>query len=456
MQIPLHSRTIRKRSQRIWKALLYVTAIYLVTVSAIAALTTGATTKVHKPLRAFPHRTPRPPYVVAPDPIHSSEQGLPPTTTNGVPKRPSWAIRTIEVFPTRIILLRGGKKINSIAFDGQHATLPNVAATIGRPSWIKSSKGTVTLNTALVMEKSTVLRVSGPTTKIVNLVDRPGVLLGSRGAVMHLTRVHITSTAQRSMKYHPFVLADYKSRLDIVHSVFTGLGYDWNGSYGISWLAGSSGYAVDSKFANNFIGIYTDRSANLAYVRNTLSHNQLYGFDPHSYSSHILIANNEAYGNGRHGIIFSNHVTHSQVLGNYSHDNGENGIMMDEHSTSNLISRNRSVGNHGDGIVLAASGFNTVTYNQVVGNRVGLQASKVSRQGQIAHNQIVGNLLASQGLNPLNATNIQRDSLRQKWNIQVVLAVICASTLLLIVLSAAFVNVVFGKRSSNPLALSEG
>ena len=49
-----------------------------------------------------------------------------------------------------------------------------------------------------------------------------------------------------------------------------------------------------SLFENNFIGAYTDRSDGLQITNSNFFHNSLYGIDPHSYSTNLLVEGNNS------------------------------------------------------------------------------------------------------------------------------------------------------------------
>jgi parallel beta-helix repeat protein len=310
------------------------------------------------------------------------------------------ALRGIDVRQSQLRLVAGGQLVRSIDFPhaGQTVTLPQIVAAIHDPSWISmDGSGVVTLNAALVQEPGTKLRVTEPVTS-VRIVNRQNASIAGSHAVATFSGVTVTSwdaAADRPVLRpkigRPFVLYEKASRFDIDHSTFRYLGSDVSSSYGVSWRqGGSTGTVTQSLFEHNFFGVYSYRAANILFEHNTFRRNVYYGMDPHTYSSHLTIRDNNVYGNGDHGIVFSRFVTDSLVADNHVHDNKVNGIMMDYHSNSNEI-RDNVVRHNSQGIVMSGSGDDYVHDNQVADNEIGIRASHDGAVGErIRHNTISG------------------------------------------------------------------
>jgi parallel beta-helix repeat protein len=182
------------------------------------------------------------------------------------------------------------------------------------------------------------------------------------------------------------------SRVDIARSEIGYLGFDATTAYGLSWRSGSTGSVVDSDVHHNFFGLYSYEAVDLEVRNNVFRNNVFYGIDPHDYSSGLTISSNETYGNGSHGIIFSQGVVNSVVRDNYSHDNGSNGIVMDDESNENVVAHNVVEHNEGDGIVILGSSRVLVRDNDVRDNRVGIRVNYVSGDNVIRGNRIEGNV----------------------------------------------------------------
>jgi parallel beta-helix repeat protein len=146
----------------------------------------------------------------------------------------------------------------------------------------------------------------------------------------------------------------------------------------VNWRR-STGGATDSVFHHNFFGAYSYQARGLVFRGNVFRDNKLYGLDPHTGSTRLVVERNQAFRNGAHGIVFSEDVTDGVVRGNRSFANGDNGIVLDERSDRNLVSGNLVEGNQGDGIVILGSSDNLVRGNVVRGNRVGIEVRAPAR-----------------------------------------------------------------------------
>lgn len=273
------------------------------------------------------------------------------------------------------------------------------------------------LRAALILESGSHLTIAAPETTAVHMVNEPGVFMGVKDAALVVKHVTIQAVDEQGAaavtkpsQYRPFVVAKRGASLTADHAAFTNLGYDWNGSYGVSWMDGSGGSSRSSTYAAGFIGVYTDHVSGVVFDGDIYRGNQLYGIDPHSSSSRLTIRNCMAEDNGAHGIIFSDDVTTSTVMGCVSHNNGENGIMMDKRSVGNTISDNSVLGNRGDGIVLSDSPDTVLASNLIKSNRVGVQLSPTSVwSSQVTQNTVVDNVVAAQGVELESSNTVARN-----------------------------------------------
>lgn len=359
---------------------------------------------------------PRPPYVPALDPIKMLEGGFAPNSSNAKPVAFADS-RAIEVYSNRVVLLRGGQQ--DIVIPGAVTTLSNLVSVINNPNWLEydPSTGQAQLKVALIIKQGN-FRISEPV-KSVALLDQPSNFIGVQNAALSFSNVSVGVYGKKVAAYYaPFVFAT-SSTMNITNSHFTGLGWDWNGSYGTTY-SDSTGNITGSSFNGGFIGLYTTMSHNMTIKDSSFNDNRLYGLDPHTYSSHLTISHVTAMRNKAHGIIFSEHVTNSVISDSTSSDNGENGIMMDARSLGNTIQRNTVTGNTGDGLVSASSPGNEWLNNTVDGNRIGVRFDpNDSRNARVANNTVTNNGLASQDIT-LDNTNTVVDNGGQ-WNFHVLL-----------------------------------
>ena len=319
------------------------------------------------------------------------------------PKKYATSSRRHVILRTnRVELLQGTRVLDSMPLDGRRATLPAVAAAVARsshPDWLaQPSRGVYLLRVALAQDRGTTLTVAAPAVAELRLLSQPEVYLVAVGAHGVYKGVSVTSWVEgrgrpdpNPKALRPFVLYGPGSVLEIERSRFGYLGTDRSrGAYGVSW-EDATGKAIASTFHNNFFGVYTFESRDIAFVGNVFRDNALYGLDPHDYTTGLKVIANRAYHNGTHGIVFSVGVVDAVVRDNHSFANGANGIVMDQRSNRNLITGNLVEGNKGDGIVLLGSSDVTVRGNEVRANRVGVRVNLRSARNLIEHNLIQGN-----------------------------------------------------------------
>jgi parallel beta-helix repeat protein len=425
--------------------------LVFLTVAAVGAILTLAIGRNHQAhqLRSPGAAPARASYIAALDPVTAAEQGVPPGASEQNPLR-SRSIRAIKVFPTHLDLVAGGRLLRSVATQ-RFTTLAEITKSVADPDWITSRpNGAVVLNAALIVEHGAGLAVGPPATRQVLLADVPGVFLGANGGTLHLDQVSVSSLRDSKIgshdpsAYRPFVLATNYAYLTVKHSTFSNLGWDWNGSYGVSWMSHSHGHAYESRFTGNYIGIYTDHVGSLLFRGNTIQGNELYGLDPHSRSENLVVADNTVVANASHGVIFSDNVHHSAVYGNTVKGNGQNGIMMDANSANNLIRNNRITENRGDGIVLSNSPSNRVSTNEVEHNRVGIHVAN-SAASQVSGNTIRHNDETVQGVSS------DGNTVPATWNVRAIAYIWSLAALILVALQAMTWTRVRGTRRLRPL-----
>jgi len=379
-----------------------------VAILGLATMCSFAFGRNHEALTSFqvPYR---PPYVPAPDPLKAAELGLASSSTLAHPKH-SPAVKAIIVFPRHVELARGGRRVAMLPI--RVTSLSDLARQIHSKAWIEQAGLVVTIASPLIVESGAVMTIGGPEVKTVRLLA--GATLGANSGRLSFDGVHVLSWDSAGQpingptdKPRPSILAEDNARMVITHSVFSNLGWDWNGSYGVSWLNGATGSATSSTFEDNFIGLYTGHVSGLTFDTDTFLANELYGLDPHSDSTNLTISGDLAEDNTGHGIIFSDGVTDSIVTNCISRHNKENGIMMDADSVDNTIRNNNIYDNAGDGIVLSNSPNNQVLGNNVSHNRIGIHITHGNATSQtiVQGNGIEWNEIAFQDIS-INQSNV--------------------------------------------------
>lgn len=367
---------------------------------------------------------PRQPYTPALNPIALAELGLAPDTA-GRDREALKAVardnrvQLISVRREGVTLIRGGETVRSIETPTPPANLDELTGIINDGSWIdRRGPGHIGLAAALVIYNGVRFTFGGPPVKEISLLDRFSVFIGTLGGVVEFVDVKVRAAdAETSQlhRYRPFIVAMKGAQMNIRGSEFSGLGWDWNASYGVSWVQDSTGEVVDSTFRNSFVGVYTSHAVGLSFRRCVFRDNTLYGLDPHTYSRNLTVDDVLAEGNGAHGIIFSDHVTDSVITNSISRNNGQNGIMMDKRSTGNRIEGNTVLGNRGDGLVTNDSPNNLFIDNIVESNRVGVRVDPPgSGDGDFRGNQILRNGSAAEDIT-LSEANVVRAN-GGNWN----------------------------------------
>lgn len=316
--------------------------------------------------------------------------------------------RVIYLQADRIELIAGGQLVRTIPFPDATATVPfeRVVETVADPTWVvEAAPGVFELSAAFVHGEGTTVTVAAPRVTEVRLLDLPSVFFGGLGSTARFEGVLVTSwdpdlaaPDEEPADGRPFVLYQAGATLDVIDSEMSYLGSDRVSAYGVSWRSeGTTGEVLDSTFAHNLFGVYTFEAADIIFRGNVFRDNILYGFDPHDFTTGLVVEDNQAYGNGSHGFIVSRSVTDSVLRRNHSYDNGGNGIMMDSSSDRNRIESNLVEGNAKDGIVLLDSAENVVIGNVVRGNRVGIRVNGLESIGnRIERNVIEGHEIGLQ------------------------------------------------------------
>ena len=194
-----------------------------------------------------------------------------------------------------------------------------------------------------------------------------------------------------------------ESRMDIVDSEISYLGYNAAESYGLVWkVIGSPGAdfglydkvnvygdIFGSNIHHNYFGMYTFGHEGGRWVGNQMHHNVQYGFDPHDDSDNLLIEDNDVYDNGNHGIIASKRCNDVVIRNNRSYNNAGNGIMIHRSSDDALVEGNESYLNEDSGVALFASKRSIVRSNMLLDNgNAGVRLSMGQSDSRVDDNEI--------------------------------------------------------------------
>jgi len=243
------------------------------------------------------------------------------------------------------------------------------------------------------------LRVTGPVTLRIG----PGAFLaaGHGGTILFRDLQVVGVDAAGHPKPKPvrgrgFLVATVGGRLRLEHDHVVDLGFPGTLAYGVSFRRSRPGSGIfDSVVSGNYFGVYTSAATDVAVIGSRVTHSTIYGIDPHTFSSHVVIRNNVVTSSGVHGIILAQGVHDSVVHGNVVRGAGLHGIVLYDHSDRNRITDNRVSGTF-DGIVVADSSRNRILRDVVAGaTRFALRVSGVANSNLISLDTLSGALVGA-------------------------------------------------------------
>ena len=190
-----------------------------------------------------------------------------------------------------------------------------------------------------------------------------------------------------------------QSRMDVIDSDVSYLGYYSSESYGLTWKVSGTlndvsvyGYIINSHIHHNYFGVYTYGAKSMMISGNEFNSNIKYGLDPHDDSDYLTIINNSSHDNGDHGIICSQRCNNLIVRYNNSYNNAGHGIMFHRSVDNSIIEYNNIFNNADTGIALFESNNNIVRGNLIQGNKNGIRLSVGSSSNRFFTNIILGSL----------------------------------------------------------------
>jgi parallel beta-helix repeat protein len=191
---------------------------------------------------------------------------------------------------------------------------------------------------------------------------------------------------------------------DLVEATDMGYGTGW--ASGAAWKGRpgerAKGNVSRSRFERNFFGAYTFECDSMRWTDNIFANNDIYGFDPHDNSDYFLVTGNQAFGNTRHGIIFSRGCRGNVLRGNASFSNGGHGIMFDDGKVVNdgnprhrypmrpevNVMEDNEVWGNDVGIALQGAMDHVIRGNRIRDNRFGIRLDGSDRT-RISNNTIL-------------------------------------------------------------------
>jgi parallel beta-helix repeat protein len=286
---------------------------------------------------------------------------------------------------------------------GANTTLAGISGLIARPDALRElAPGEWLLGANLSVEEGANLRIAAPATQRLKLKSDGDdfVSLKALGGQLAIDGVCVTSWDTRRNSFdedhtdgRAFILARNGARMDVHGADVRYLGYNGAEAYGLSWrLAGTTGEIVDSFISHNFYGVYSFEVNDLVIRGNEAAYNVMYGIDPHTKSNRLVIENNVAHDNGKHGIILAEECSDGVIRGNVAYNNLHHGIVVYQRSNNNLIENNTTYGNGGHGINVNDSAGTTVRANTVYDNlEAGIGVGQRASATELVDNQVFAN-----------------------------------------------------------------
>lgn len=321
--------------------------------------------------------------------------------------------------------LRYSSTSNTLYVTGSTISCTPADLNSYKPTLVTGSAGTYLVNVNLKFSAGatfdvTGTSVSGGTTNVLRLKSNNGTAVTDVVSVIadygniRFDHTNVTSwntaTNSSDLEYatykRAFVAvrsrlvsgAKNESRMDVLNSDISNLGYNGTEAYGLTWkVEGSAFSTVDvlgdiknSRIHGNYFGVFTFGAYGMNIDSNEFDHNIKYGLDPHDDSDSLVINGNNLHDNGSHGLICSQRCDHLTITNNTSTKNKGNGIMLHRSVDDSVVDNNIITGNSDAGIALFESNTNTVTNNTITGNVNGIRLSVGS-----SYNTFSGNTISS-------------------------------------------------------------
>jgi parallel beta-helix repeat protein len=305
-----------------------------------------------------------------------------------VPERPK--VSGPDPVPRRATTISKHEVIRS--FADLRAALPrHTLVRRGRRDWL--------LTRPIGLADRAALRLVGPGTLRLG----PGAFVVARhGGTVDLRGIRVLGVdrrgraQQRPVAGRGFLAATLGGHLRLEHDVLAHIGHLGKLTYGISFRrSGARSGIIHSTVVDAYFGVYMSLASGVQVVGDRFLHSVIYGIDPHTSSSRLVIRGNLVAGSGVHGIILAQGVHDCLVVDNVVRRAGLHGIVLFDHANRNVVTGNR-VSETFDGIVVQDSSGNRVSRNSVAGaRRAGIRVTGASTGNLFARNRLTGALVGA-------------------------------------------------------------
>ncbi len=301
-----------------------------------------------------------------------------------------------------------------ISSPGRLTSPADVANSLPSGVMSQTSSGAWLISRPVAIEGPVTVSLSGP-----GEIDlAPGAfLLVENGGSLTMTGLTIRAVAASSLTPpSPSAQRGFVAALTGGQLVMRGDNvYDLGGlsdyGYGISMEQPAKGSGVWScAITGNYFGVYLSQANGVQIVGNTVSHSTVYGIDPHTNSSHVLIEDNQVIDSGVHAIVLAEGVTQSTVSGNTISGAGDHGIVLYQSADRNTVTGN-TIGGVFDGIVVTDAAGNRVSGNRVTAIRFGLRVGGSSSTDNILQGNFVsGAMVGAYVYDDAAGTNVSNNT----------------------------------------------
>ena len=281
---------------------------------------------------------------------------------------------------------------------GASATSIGKLVALSTPgSWIEISPKKWRLVKPLELGVGSTISLRGP---LQIQIANGAFILAQHNSILRLNDVQVSGVNSAGVSQlvpitgRGFIDARSGALLQLAHSSFSNLGYLGDQTYGITIDGGASmSYLRHCVVRGDVFGVYIGRAHNVTVANNQFINSVIYGIDPHTYDSHLLIVDNTVTGSGVHGIVIADHVTDSVISNNRVFGSRDHGIVLFQFADHNVISNNRISGVF-DALVVTDSSNNMFELNVISSvARFGIRVSGSSSGNLMKSNSITGGLV---------------------------------------------------------------
>ncbi|HVN11570.1 MAG TPA: right-handed parallel beta-helix repeat-containing protein [Kineosporiaceae bacterium] len=262
--------------------------------------------------------------------------------------------RAIVLRPNRIDLVRDGRVLTSMPFNGAAATLAGVAAVVDG-SYVTRIGDTVTLKAAVLQRPGTSLTAGADGIRTLRIVSRPGsaAYLWGTGANLTLTGVAVRADPAPAA-IRPYLLYSGGSHVTVRNGSLLRLGRSPRGA-ALEIGTGSGVTVTDTTFTSSSTGLSAHASASVVLRDVTVSGSAGDGITLRNAGA-VDVVGIDAVRNGRNGITLSGRGTHVRALRDVTATGNKHAGLMVVDGTGATASGLRTTRNGNAGAALTGAG----------------------------------------------------------------------------------------------------